>query len=262
MLVPDKRICFDYFRPLTTLGVWLEAFLENRDRPTLTQVFELHSLSAVFGGGGLGDNPALTVPHRNVRGAYEEFKARHANRDQNYYDTHCSVLTSSTLAVLINDLKFLGLINLSVERVISSHGNEFCIHLCNDKHDDVIEEKQFYEEREILLHKMLSECAESAQSVYDLRRKHEVIQFVTPISADSSYISAPVSPQIDALETENQRLKSQIVRLEAERNNVNARLRKVQDSLTWKALSPIWRLETHRDRVIERRNMSEDNKSS
>ena len=44
MALPDKRACFDYFRPHTTLGQWLEAFFAERERPTPAQVFDQDSL--------------------------------------------------------------------------------------------------------------------------------------------------------------------------------------------------------------------------
>jgi hypothetical protein len=34
MIIPDKRVTFDYFRPLSHTGSFIEAFLEGRDRPT------------------------------------------------------------------------------------------------------------------------------------------------------------------------------------------------------------------------------------
>jgi SAM-dependent methyltransferase len=44
MTLPDKRACFDDFRPISTLGSWLDAYLENRSRPTPAQSFEQSSL--------------------------------------------------------------------------------------------------------------------------------------------------------------------------------------------------------------------------
>ncbi len=39
MAIPDRRYCFDFYRPVTELSEWLDAFHENRTQPTLAQVF-------------------------------------------------------------------------------------------------------------------------------------------------------------------------------------------------------------------------------
>ena len=38
MAIPDRRACFDYFRPLTRLSDWIQAFVEDRSRPSSAQI--------------------------------------------------------------------------------------------------------------------------------------------------------------------------------------------------------------------------------
>ncbi|NBW85688.1 MAG: methyltransferase domain-containing protein [Planctomycetia bacterium] len=39
MAIPDKRACFDHFRPLSDIAEWLQAHDENRVQPTIYQLF-------------------------------------------------------------------------------------------------------------------------------------------------------------------------------------------------------------------------------
>ena len=51
MAVPDKRACFDYFRPTSTFGSWLEAYTANFSRPTAIQGFEQASFHCKYSDG-------------------------------------------------------------------------------------------------------------------------------------------------------------------------------------------------------------------
>jgi len=46
MAIPDRRCCFDYFRPYSSLAEMLAAYFERRERPTQAQIFERWSLQA------------------------------------------------------------------------------------------------------------------------------------------------------------------------------------------------------------------------
>ena len=122
MAIPDKRTCFDYFSPIATLGPWLEAFLQDRSRPTPTQLFDESSLFSLYArarGGefSLGDDPSLSVARQNLEDLYQQLLTRHSRQDKNYYDTYCSKFTPSSFKNLLYDLQFLGLTRLFVEEV-------------------------------------------------------------------------------------------------------------------------------------------------
>ena len=46
MAIPDRRACFDYFRPVTRLSDWIQAFVEDRNRPSHAQGFNSRELFA------------------------------------------------------------------------------------------------------------------------------------------------------------------------------------------------------------------------
>ena len=48
MAVPDKRCCFDYYRPLSMTGDLLEAYFEKRERPSRAQIFQARSARLPF----------------------------------------------------------------------------------------------------------------------------------------------------------------------------------------------------------------------
>ncbi len=165
MAIPDKRACFDYFRPLSTLSGILEAYAENRDRPTRAQLLEAETLQAEY----IGDNVKLTsfelgldpnkiVPKQNVVEAHTEWKARCVVPKEEYEDCHCWVFTPCSFLLLLLDLRFLGYVDLELVRIHETRGNEFIVHLRNTRGTNAspvpssIDPVAYYKERRALLH--------------------------------------------------------------------------------------------------------------
>jgi len=134
--VPDRRCCFDFFRPVTTLGEWLEAFFEHREIPTLRQRFDFASLFAVNDqklGWSLDQVRLDKLPElvHDLSAPFIEWRRAidsSGERDQ-YHDVHCSVFTPFSLQLLIEGLAYLGLINLQIIDVAGPSGLEFFVHL-------------------------------------------------------------------------------------------------------------------------------------
>jgi SAM-dependent methyltransferase len=178
MAVPDRRTCFDYFRPHSTLGGWIEAFLEDRDRPTRAQVFEQNSLGSRYKAGNeelagfsLNDNPEQVVALRTVREAYETWVNRRKSGDTHYYDAHCWLFTPGVFRQLVTDAEFLGLSPFSVEEISASHGNEFYVHLRNTGYKTYSDEQTHahYDARQNLLHSIESEAGYHSTEVFGMR---------------------------------------------------------------------------------------------
>ncbi|MCO8588147.1 class I SAM-dependent methyltransferase [Burkholderia multivorans] len=181
MAIPDRRTCFDYFRPHTTLGAWIEAFLEDRNRPTFAQVFEQNSLhsrykigSEELTGFSLNDDPEQVVALQTLREAYETWISRKKSNDSNYYDAHCWLFTPSVFHQLISDTEFLGLSPFSVEEVSESNGNEFYVHLKNTGYKiySTEETRAHYEKRQRLLHNI--ECESGYHSITSFKMRSEL----------------------------------------------------------------------------------------
>jgi SAM-dependent methyltransferase len=224
MAIPDKRTCFDYFRPISTLGSWLEAFFDKRTRPTLLQLFEQSSLSSEFAKNGERsivfldvEDPTNVIGSELLKAAYSNLIEMKRNDTVSYRDAHCSVLTASSFSLILLDLMFLGLIRLSVEEIVQNN-SEFHVRLRNPTTTRPKSDGEFYSERQALLHCMMNECAYNSTYAFELRQKQQI------------GVTSPVSTQ--------------------------AELDEIKNSITWKMASPLWRLETRRQRKEARRRLS------
>ncbi len=163
MAIPDKRTCFDYFRPLSTLASMLEAYAENRDRPTATQLLELETLHSRYrteagdlGSFFLNSDPRQVVALQTMKEAHANWKAR-ITRDADsaiYEDCHCWTFTPSSFRLLLNDLRFLGLVEFEPLKIYETQGHEFFVHLRNLRGvtAPALNAATYYEERQSLLH--------------------------------------------------------------------------------------------------------------
>lgn len=220
MAVPDKRACFDYFRPISTLGALIEAYLEKRDRPTLIQVFDHMTHHARYrldeqelGGFPIELDPRKIIPIDGLKAAYDSLLAGVESRDDAYHDAHCWVFTPTSFNLTILDLGFIGLSHFSVEEISESNGNEFYVHLRNQG-AATLEESDFFGARRKLLHATMDECAYNSAYAYVLRE-----QLAAFMNAENAF-------------------------------------RDLRASKTWKLAAPLWRLETHGRRKAERRKRS------
>lgn len=135
MTVPDRRGCFDYFRPHSTLAELLEAYFEQRRRPTQAQIFERWSLHARAIQNGvesisfpIGTSPAAVVPYHSLHDAFQQWQDFVAHPDEVYRDTHCWVFTPATFELIVADLRALGLLSLEVVEIVAG-SSEFIVHL-------------------------------------------------------------------------------------------------------------------------------------
>jgi hypothetical protein len=129
LIIPDKRNCFDHFRPLSTTGQMLDAYLQKRDRPSPGGIFD-HVSHAVQRGGDIAWTEEDNREFRIVHGP-EEIRA-HYNRAVDlgeYLDAHVWTFTPSSFRLLITDLRMLGLTQLSIVREFDTTGHEFHVSL-------------------------------------------------------------------------------------------------------------------------------------
>ena len=195
MAVPDRRVCFDYFRPVTTLGSWLEAYFEKRGRPSEALIFDLQSLSAPYTRDGQGapgflhsDDPSGATPQRRLEGAYGQWLARRDAPDEVYRDCHCSVFTPSSLRLLLEDLRFLGLLKMEVIEVRPAAATEFYVHLRYPAGPaSPIDLDAYYANRAKLLRDMIEEAAEASLIVRKLRNDAAAAAVVAPVPARYEY---------------------------------------------------------------------------
>jgi SAM-dependent methyltransferase len=122
--VPDKRRCFDYFIPETTVLDVIEAFYEQRQTPSLKSIFEHRCFTR---------HDFLTAPNPYTSSspdmracldsAFREFL------DNNYVDVHCWQFTPYGFKQLYNQLLSLGLVPAYQEFCVYCAGPEFYVAL-------------------------------------------------------------------------------------------------------------------------------------
>jgi SAM-dependent methyltransferase len=180
MAVPDRRVCFDYFRPHSTLADWLEAYFQRRQRPTHAQIFLQDSLHSRYRRNGhelvgfsLDDDPANIVPLQSLKEAFTRWSEFVDHPDETYHDTHCSAFTPASMELILRDLKYLGVIQLDIQLISGTYGNEFFVRLVNpdSKAPAPVGREEFYETRHKLLHRINDEACENSNRVYQLRRQ-------------------------------------------------------------------------------------------
>jgi len=157
MAIPDKRVCFDVFRPASTLGQWIEAYFEKRDKPSLAQIFEHHASFAEFN----RRVPYASEASKSLKGLYAQWLSSAEDASpRKYQDAHCWVFTPASFELMIRDAEFLGISPFSVVSISKSKGNEFFVHLRNEaknlNHED--DASAHFSQRQRVLSKMAQEA--------------------------------------------------------------------------------------------------------
>jgi SAM-dependent methyltransferase len=220
MAVPDKRACFDYFRPTSTFGSWLEAYTGNFIRPTAGQGFEQASFRCKYSDSDeecysfpLTKNPSKISLDVNLKNHFDIYMRRKGGEEDKYYDTHCWTFTPSSFYSMLLDCIFLKLIKFNVKEITENNGNEFYVRLRREE-SEPLEESGFYAKRESLLRSAIDEVAYNSPYAYGLRAQLENSQL-------------------------------ELVRLQAENKSIKS-------SIAWKIASPLWRLLTRSERRARR----------
>ena len=125
LAVPDKRYCFDYFRPLTTTGQVLHAHMEARSRHAPPLAFDFaaymcrewwqHSLGAASLEGA-----ALLHSLDMARGLSQQVQD-----SEDYVDVHAWCFVPASFELILFELAMLGETDLRVERTTPAEGCEF-----------------------------------------------------------------------------------------------------------------------------------------
>jgi len=169
--VPDRRCCFDYFRPVTRLSEWLEAFVKESEQPSCAQCFDTREMFASYrvGSGRLhsfargvrSEDVGVDLAEVNLRGLLQDWMLRVKSGDKTYHDSHCSVFTPSSFELLVRDAGFLGLVPFEIIEIRAGHG-EFYAHLRLGRSGDSLRLADYEEIRNCLLRRIQDECAETS----------------------------------------------------------------------------------------------------
>jgi len=121
MIVPDKRFCFDLYRPVTTFGEWYEAFAEERTINSLRSRVDVAFYNASL------DNRGAWPRSEFARATLNPITASKPLKDtlksyldaKEYFDCHASVMTPESIHLNLIECFLLDLIELHVEEVKS-----------------------------------------------------------------------------------------------------------------------------------------------
>lgn len=131
LVVPDKRECFDFFKPVSTSADAMEAFVQQRTRHSAKTHFT-HIASAVTTDHGIAwgvQIPAgLRLVHR-LHQAKDAYDTISDHPDSPYLDCHAWVFTPASFELLVLDLRHLGLTSLAVDIPPCKLPSEFIVTL-------------------------------------------------------------------------------------------------------------------------------------
>lgn len=132
LVIPDKRCCFDYHRPLTQVAEVVEAFLHHFRKPSPRQVFDYISSAVKYNDSIAWDYNTVIEP-QNFKPIHSELEAwRFAQQsllEDQYVDAHCWVFTPQSFFDLLKSLIHLELFDFKVEKFYETTGCEFYVSL-------------------------------------------------------------------------------------------------------------------------------------
>ncbi len=164
LAVPDKRKCFDLFRPLSSTGDAIVAHREKRARHTAKVLFD-YAAYAVNKDGAPGwsiDNltaPQFTVPFARAIGFLDLADA------PDYVDAHQWVFTPASFELMVLELSALGFVDLRVEDCREAAETEFYAWL--RKGAERLAPDQLQNRRRALMNRMVVELADQSRQIAD-----------------------------------------------------------------------------------------------
>jgi Methyltransferase domain len=129
LAVPDKRLCFDFFRPISTTGQFLSAHRTGRRRHSAAAMFDHVAYSASDGGrAGWSRAPLheLRLEH-TLEQALQHFEV--PDSDGEYRDCHAWQYTPASFELLILELGERGATDWRVEWLEPQPAVEFLVRL-------------------------------------------------------------------------------------------------------------------------------------
>jgi SAM-dependent methyltransferase len=127
LAVPDKRFCFDYFKPITTTGDLLSAHAEKRVRHTAKTAFDdlaygIRNSSQIAWGQQPPEEFTFVAA---LADAKRMFDATIYGSDTAYIDFHAWFFTPASFELVILELGILGVIDFHVAECSDPLGCEF-----------------------------------------------------------------------------------------------------------------------------------------
>lgn len=230
LLVPDKRYCFDLYRPLTTAGAAIDAHLSGRsahrgavfDHYTY---FTLRSGAMAWGANDKGDIEHIHSPEQCLTALNDSIKS------VEYVDAHEWVFTPKNFEMVIHDLNTSGMIKLNVEKQHDSLGYEFF---------------------SILSKNVTTKITSRSDYLRDIRREELTVSLQGTSTLDILGMLAETHPELKLISlvdevtigaTENQALTS-------DNNNRHYHINNVHKRSFWQMIAPIRKTKTFLTKIL------------
>jgi len=130
LAVPDKRFCYDYLRPTTSISKVIDSHLKPYTVHTPGTLYEYVSNACAFNGKiswSYRDIPVDINPYHNLEEAIKKYKK--SLKQDEYIDVHNWVFTKSSFELMIYDLNCLGLLDLQIIKSFETVEDEFFVSL-------------------------------------------------------------------------------------------------------------------------------------
>jgi SAM-dependent methyltransferase len=212
LVIPDKRFCFDYFRPFALTGDVLASHRAGRIRHSSQTTFNFNAYTVSANGGIAWSQQSLEhatfaffVP---LEHAYSQFLACDENHTSPYIDMHAWQFTPASFQLLILELARLGITDWRVDQIGPAVGCEFYAWLRRGGREaaTILTDTQFNTQRLSLLRRTLSEAKEQ-------------IEFLMPAR---TFTSAELILATETVKTENEALRLECSALKGERDALAA----------------------------------------
>jgi glycosyltransferase involved in cell wall biosynthesis len=130
--LPDKRVCFDFFRPITMTGDVIDAHLNKHTRHRKKTFFDHAAYFALRAGNGgwahSGDLAPLELAH-SIYAAQQGYMDASEDPASEYRDTHAWTFTPKSFELIILELNLLGHIDWAIRSIEPADGVEFYVWL-------------------------------------------------------------------------------------------------------------------------------------
>jgi SAM-dependent methyltransferase len=167
LAIPDKRVCFDYYRPSSTIGDVLEAHRQQRTRHSTKTLWDHRSHQVVKRLGRPGWSRFDQTETRFVCNFAEAKRLADRADSNEYVDAHAWVFVPASFELIILQLARLGLVDWQVERTEAAPVTEFYAWLRRGGQAAAMAmtEAEFSQVRLRLLDAMLVELFEQSQQL-------------------------------------------------------------------------------------------------
>jgi len=132
LALPDKRVCFDFFQPLTTTGDLLDAHVRGRTRHQRRIFFNQAAYFTLRDAEGGWLHTGSTAPFRLANSLFDAQRAYDSaseDPDLPYQDSHAWAFTPKSFELLMLELNLLGHIDWAIRSIEPTAGVEFLVWL-------------------------------------------------------------------------------------------------------------------------------------